>query len=72
MLAVSRVALTNVVGRGLPFHCTSAPDTKLLPSAVSVNAGPPAVALLGVMAVRTGAPLACVQLTLATAAPPRS
>src|SRR2546425_10206070 len=54
MLAVSRVALTNVVGRGLPVHCTSAPDTKLLPSAVRVNAGPPAVGLPGGVARSDG------------------
>src|ERR1044071_1761225 len=47
MLAVSRVALPNVVVRAAPFQRTVAPETKLLPSAVKVNAGPPAVALLG-------------------------
>src|SRR2546427_12934159 len=61
MPAVSRVALTNVVGRGLPFHCTSAPDKKLLPTAVSVNAGPPAGALHGVLARRARGPRACVR-----------
>src|SRR5437899_12760760 len=54
MLAVSRVALTNVVGRGVPFQATREPETKLLPSAVSVNAGPPAAALLGVRPWRPG------------------
>ena len=41
--AVSCVALTNVVVRAAPFHCTTEPETKLLPLTVSVNAGPPAV-----------------------------
>src|SRR2546428_11477477 len=54
MLAVSRVALTNVVVRAAPFQRTVAPETKLFPSAVKVNAGPPAVALLGVSVVSVG------------------
>src|SRR5262245_64273918 len=53
--AVSWVALTNVVLRAAPFHCTTEPETKLLPLTVSVNAGPPAVALLGARVVRPGA-----------------
>src|SRR5438067_5462288 len=48
MLAVRRVSLTKVVGRALPFHCTVEPETKPEPSTVSVNAGPPAAAVLGV------------------------
>ena len=52
--AVTCVALTNVVVRAAPFHCTTDPDTKLLPFAVSVNAGPPAVALLGDRVVSAG------------------
>jgi hypothetical protein len=55
MLAVTRVALPNVVVRGAPFHSTVAPETKFVPSTVSVNAAPPAVALLGVSAVIVGA-----------------
>src|SRR4030095_15012844 len=53
--AVSCVALTNVVVRAVPFHCTTEPETKLLPFTVSVNAGPPAVALLGESEVNEGA-----------------
>lgn len=45
--AVSCVALPNVVVSAVPFHCTTAPVTKLLPPTVSVNAAPPAVAELG-------------------------
>ena len=54
MLAVRRAALTNVVERAAPFHSTVAPATKLLPSTVSVNAGPPAVAAAGVIALAIG------------------
>src|SRR5437016_9116272 len=73
MLAVTRVALTNVVVRTAPFQRTVAPETKLFPSAVRVNAGPPAVALFGVSVERVGGrrPVP-VQLTWATASPPRS
>jgi hypothetical protein len=73
MLAVTRVALPNVVVRVAPFHSTVAPDTKFVPSTVSVNAAPPAVALLGVSAVIVGVagPLSA-QLTWATAPPPPS
>src|SRR5438874_12824083 len=41
MAAVTRVTLTNVVVRATPFQKSVAPETKLLPSAVRVNAGPP-------------------------------
>ena len=47
MLAVSRVALTKVVVRLLPFHCTTEAGTKLAPVTVSVKAGPPSWTLLG-------------------------
>src|SRR6266850_187048 len=73
MAVVTRVALTKVVARDAPFQSTLVPVTKLAPSTVSVNAGPPAVALLGVSAVTVGAgAVAPVQLTWATASPPRS
>src|SRR5689334_6677090 len=68
MAAVTRVALTNVVAREAPFQSTLLPATKLVPSTVSVKAGPPAVALLGVSALTEGGTaVAPVQLTLATA-----
>src|SRR5437763_2739723 len=51
MLAIRRVAFTKVVVRAAPFQSTVAPETKLLPSAVSVKAAPPAGARLGVSAV---------------------
>jgi len=53
--AVSCVALTNVVVRLAPFHRTTAPLRKFVPFTVSVNAGPPAVAVLGDSDVRVGA-----------------
>ena len=37
----SCVALTNVVVRAAPFHCTTDPETKLLPVHRKQNAGPP-------------------------------
>src|SRR5207244_11669849 len=42
MLAVTRVALTSVVVRTAPFHCTVAPAGKLVPSAVGGHAAAPA------------------------------
>src|SRR4030095_9495748 len=64
--AVSWVALTNVVVRAAPFHCTTEPETKLLPFTVSVNARPPAVALFGESEVSASAAM----LTLAVAVLP--
>jgi hypothetical protein len=46
--AVRLVADAKVVGRALPFHSTVEDETKFEPVTVSVNAGPPAVAVLGV------------------------
>src|SRR5262249_132396 len=45
--AVSWEALTKVVVRALPFHCTTAPDTKPVPLTVNVNAAPPGAAESG-------------------------
>src|ERR1041385_5583741 len=42
--AVNCVALTNVVGRGLPFHCTVDPLARPVPVTVMVNAADPATA----------------------------
>jgi hypothetical protein len=47
--AESRVALTNVVSRALPFTFTTDPRTKLWPVTVSVKAGPPVATMLGEM-----------------------
>ena len=54
MLARSWEAESKVVVRGEPFHLTVAPLTKLLPLTVNVNAGPPAVAELGLKVVSVG------------------
>ncbi len=37
-----------------PFHCTVAPERKLVPLTVSVNAAPPAVAEIGLKLLMTG------------------
>src|SRR6266571_7418431 len=42
MAAVTRVGLTNVVGRGWSFHRTTAPGTNAVPSTVSVKFACPA------------------------------
>jgi hypothetical protein len=55
MAAVNCVALMNPVGRALPFHRTCEDPSKFVPVRVRVNAGPPAVALLGTMEVSVGA-----------------
>ena len=52
--AVNEVALTNVVVRGLPFHCAVEPFTKLVPVSCSVNAAPPAPVNVGEIEVRVG------------------
>ena len=74
ILALTPPALRNVVGRGAPFHSTVAPSRKSPPSTTSVKAGPPAAALDGLRAISVGAlgPPMLVQLTCATASPPRS
>src|SRR5919201_621245 len=53
--AVSWVALPNVVVRFAPFQRTTAPFTKFVPFTVSVNPGPPAVAVFGDSDVSVGA-----------------
>jgi hypothetical protein len=45
--AVNCVALTNVVVRLLPFHCTTELPMKLLPFTVNVNAPEPALTVFG-------------------------
>jgi hypothetical protein len=55
MVAVNCVALTNTVARALPLICTTEFGAKALPLAVSVKLAPPAVAVVGLMLVSTGA-----------------
>jgi len=62
MAAVTCVALTKVVARALPFHCTAELETKLVPVTVSVNAAPLAVALEGESELAVGAGLLMVKV----------
>src|SRR4030095_10603895 len=52
--AVSWVEETRVVVTATPSHTRTAPVSKLLPVAVSVNVASPMVALVGAIVVRTG------------------
>jgi hypothetical protein len=67
--AVSLVALTKVVVRAELFHWTTAPDAKPLPLTVRVNAGPPAVAELGLSDAMTGGGLMVNDAPLEVAPP---
>jgi hypothetical protein len=60
--AVNRLLLTNVVVSWVPLHRTAAADWNPLPFTVSVNAGPPAVAVVGEILLMFG-PLAIVKVT---------
>ena len=62
MVAVSLVALTKVVVRLLPFHCTTDAGTKPLPVTVRVKAGPFCGALLGASVESTGTGLPAVTM----------
>jgi hypothetical protein len=68
--AVSCVALTSVVGSAVPFQSTVAPERKPVPLTVSVKAGPPAVAEVGLRLVITGAAGLIVKVAAADEAPP--
>src|SRR6267143_5645078 len=70
IVAVSWMALTNVVVRAAPFHCTVLPLTKPLPLTVSVKAAPPAVALVGDTDVSVGAGLFSENACAAVVPPP--
>jgi hypothetical protein len=52
--AVSCVELTNVVVRGVPFHCTVAPERSPVPFTVSVKSPPPAAVEIGLRLVMPG------------------
>src|SRR5262245_20158799 len=54
MLTVSWVALTKVVVRGLPFHCTTDAAMKLVPVTVRVKPGPACAGTRGASAVCAG------------------
>ena len=70
MLAVSRVSLTCVVVRSLPFQRTTEPLTKFMPLTVRVNAGPLAIALAGLRVVIVGAGLLIERVTVLDVPPP--
>jgi hypothetical protein len=53
-VAVNCVALTNVVVKAVPFHCTTAPEANPLPFTINVNPLPPAVAAFGLRLVIVG------------------
>ena len=61
MAAVSRVLLTKVVVRVVPFHCTAEPETKFEPSTVRVKPEAPTMALDGPSAETTGTGLLTVK-----------
>jgi hypothetical protein len=52
--AVNCVALTNTVESAEPFHCAVDPGTNPEPLTVRVNAGPPAIAELGLKLLTVG------------------
>ena len=66
--AVNCVALTKLVVSALPFHWTTAPETKPVPLTVRVKAGPPAVAESGLSEVITW-PAVMVKVALADGTP---
>jgi hypothetical protein len=68
--AVNCVALTNVVTRFAPFHCTIAVFSKLLPFTVSVNAGPPAIAEFGESEASAGTGVETVKKSRLDVPPP--
>ncbi len=68
--AVNWVELTNVVVSAEPFHCTAAPETKFVPLTVNVNAGPPAVAEVGLRLEMAGVGTLIAKATPAEGVPP--
>src|SRR5207253_833627 len=68
IVAVSCVADANVVGRSAPFQRTTEPVMKLVPVTVSVNAGPPAVTVVGLSPAVVGSGF--VVTATATVVPP--
>jgi hypothetical protein len=70
MDALSCVALTKVVVRAVPFQFTVDAAANPVPLTVSVNALAPAVALLGLSELITGAGLPMEKLTALESPPP--
>jgi len=69
-VAVSCVALTNVVVSAVPFQFTVEPETNLVPFTVNVNCAPPAVAEVGLIEVIVGTGLLMVMTSVAVPVPP--
>jgi hypothetical protein len=63
-VAVINVALTNTVAKGVPFHSTTEPLTKLVPVSVSVKLEPPTVAEVGAREVSVGTGLFVVMVNV--------
>jgi hypothetical protein len=70
ILAVNFILLTRVVTRSVPFQRITAPETKLLPFAVSIKTAPPAVAEVGLILVSPGAGLLIVKVCALVVPPP--
>lgn len=68
--AVTCVALTNVVVLAFPLKLTTAPETKLVPLTVNVNAAPPVIALVGESDVIAGTGLFTVNVEIPEVPPP--
>src|SRR5512139_1276250 len=68
--AVNWVEETKVVVLLVPFHLTTAPETKLLPLTVRVKAPPPAVAELGDRVLIAGTGLLIVKVRAPEVPPP--
>src|SRR5439155_1675655 len=68
--ACSRVLLTKVVDRSLPFHRTTDEAMKFVPVAVRVNPAPPATALLGEIELSVGTRLLIVNVHALELPPP--
>jgi hypothetical protein len=67
--AVSCNALTKVVVRSAPFHLMVEPETKLDPLTVRGKPGPPALAIVGLILVSTGASTTTVKANVLVAVP---
>jgi len=69
-MAVTCVALTIVVVNATPFHSTTVPAKKFVPVSVSVNAAPPAVAVVGESEPKVGNGSLIVNVIAADTPPP--
>jgi len=67
--AVIDVALTNVVVRAVPFHCTTEPLTNFVPVTLSWNPAPPKILKVGKSDVIVGTGLAMTSVNTADALP---